>query len=238
MPGIFVKAIARGAIAIAIVVIAWELAATVLPPFFIPHLGLVLGKMFQMALTPDLWTHALVSFSRIVAGYLMALVVGVPIGLILRQVPELRFVFGALFAGLAAVPFVLLAPVMVFWFGIANGAKIALAFAAAVFALVSDLMTSRDPAKPSAPGGMPSAATAAVPLAPQVIEAARTAFLVAVGAVLVSEMLGSQNGLGYLLMFATSTFDTVTVFAVVLIVALPCAFFNALLRSIEVQVGI
>lgn len=237
MPAIFAKAAARGAIAMAIVVVAWELAATALPSFVMPHLGPVLGKTVELASSADFWTHALASASRILVGYLMALVVGVPLGLALRQVPELRFAFGALFAGLAAVPFVLLVPVTILWFGIGSRAPIALAFAAAGFALVSGLMAVPNSAKPVAPGGMPPT-VAAVPLAPQVVEAARTALLVAVGAVLVSEMIGSQAGFGYLVMYATSTFDVATMFAVVIIVALPCAFISALLRAIEVQAGI
>lgn len=237
MPSMFLKAVARGAIAIAIVVIVWELAATVSSPFVIPHLGPVFGKMLELVLAANFWTHASATAFRVLAGYLMALVVGLPIGLALRHVPELRFALGALFAGLAAVPFVVLAPVMVLWFGIGSGAKIALAFAAAGFALVSGLMTSRDPAGPAAPG-MPPAATAGAPLAPSVVEAARTAFLVAVGAVLVGEIMAAPTGLGNLLVTAMSMFDTVTMFAVVLIVALPCACISAFLRSIEAQVGI
>ena len=238
MPSIFAKAAARGAIAIAFVIVVWELVASAMPPFVMPHLGPVIGKMVELVLSADFWTHVLASAPRVLVGYLMALVVGVPLGLALRQVPELRFVFGALFAGLAAVPFVLLVPVTILWFGIGNSAPIALAFAAAGFALVSGLMASANSAKPAAPDGTSPTVIAGTPLAPSVIEAARTAFLVAVGAVLVSEMLGSRAGLGYLLTFTASTFDTVTMFAVVLVVALPCAFISALLRAIETQVGI
>src|SRR5262249_57717217 len=87
-------------------------------------------------------------------------------------------------------------------------------------------------------GGRAAAATAGAPLAPSVVEAARTAFLVAVGAVLVGEIMAAPTGLGNLLVTAMSMFDTVTMFAVVLIVALPCACISAFLRSIEAQVGI
>ena len=230
MPTIFAKAVARGAIAIVIVAIAWEFAATVAPPLAMPHLGPVLGKTFQLLFSADFWTHVLASGFRILAGYLLALLVGIPLGLALRQVPELRFALGALFAGLAAIPFVLLAPVVILWFGIGSVAPVVLAVAAAGFALVSGLMTSRDTGGP--------AASAPAPLAPSVVESARTAFLVAVAAVVVSEMLGSQVGLGYLLTYATSTFDVLTMFAVVIIVGLPCALVSALFRAIEVQVGI
>jgi ABC-type nitrate/sulfonate/bicarbonate transport system permease component len=237
MPEAFVKAAARGAIAIVIVAVVWELAATVVPPFVMPHLGPVLGKIFDLAFAAELARNALASGFRIMAGYLLALLVGLPSGLALRQVPELRFVFGALFAGLAAVPFVLLAPVMILWFGIGSVAPVALAFAAAVFALVGGLMTSRDLARPPAFVSAPPPIKPAAPLAASVVEAARSAFLVAVAAVIVSEMLGSQVGLGYLLEYATSTFDSVTMFAVVIIVGLSSALVSALFRTIEVQVG-
>ena len=200
MPEVFAKALARGAIAIVIVAVAWELAATaVASPILMPHLGAVFGQIFQLVGTANFWTQAGVSTSRILAGYLLALLVGLPIGLAMRQAPELRFAVGALFAGLAAVPFVLLAPVMLLWFGIGGGAKIALAFAAAGFMLINDLATVRGRTSPSEFGGMqPAAKTDWAPLAPSVVAAARTSFLVAVGAVLVSEMLAAQGGLGYL----------------------------------------
>jgi NitT/TauT family transport system permease protein len=237
MPEIFVKAVVRCVIAIAIVVLVWEGVAAVVPPYVLPHLGPVLGKIVESLFTGDLATHVLASVFRIVTGYVMALVIGLPLGLALRQVPELRFALGALFAGLAAVPFVLLAPLTILWGGFGSGPKIGLAFAAAGFALVNGLMTSGEAIGPSAPGDGPSAAVASAPLAPSVVEAVRTAFLVAVGAVLVSEMLGSQTGLGYLMMYATSTMDIAAVFAVVIVVALPCALVSAFLRSIAVQVG-
>jgi NitT/TauT family transport system permease protein len=237
MPEVFGKALARGAIAIVIVAVAWEIAATVASPLAMPHLGTVFGRIFQLVVTANFWTQAGVSAFRILTGYLLAVLVGLPIGLALRQVPELRFVLGALFAGLAAVPFVLLAPVMTLWFGLGNGAQVALAFAAAGFVLINELATVRAPVNPPAPGGMPPAASKPPPLAPSVVAAARSSFLVAIGAVLVSEMLASQAGLGYLMMYAESTFDVATIFAVVIIVALPCALISALLRSIEAQVG-
>ena len=238
MAAVFVRALARGAIAIVIVAVAWEIGAAIASPLAMPHLGSVFGQMFHMVVTANFWSQAAVSAFRILAGYVLALLVGLPIGLALRQVPELRFALGALFAGLAAVPFVLLAPVMILWLGIGSGAQIALAFAAAGFVLINELGTVRAPPSLPASGIMPPAAkTDWAPLAPSVVAAARSSFLVAVGAVLVSEMLGSQAGLGYLLMYATSTFDVAAMFAVVIIVALPCAFISALLRSIEAQVG-
>jgi NitT/TauT family transport system permease protein len=238
MPEVFGKALARGAIAIVIVAVAWELAAAVASPLTMPHLGSAFARIFQLVVTADFWTQAGVSAFRIFAGYLLALLGGLPIGLALRQVPELRFALGALFAGLAAVPFVLLAPFTILWLGINSGAQIALAFAAAGFVLISELAAVRAPASLPASGGMPPAAkTDWAPLAPSIVAAARSSFLVAVGAVLASEMLASHAGLGYLLMYATSTFDVATMFAVVIIVALLCALISALLRSIEAQVG-
>jgi NitT/TauT family transport system permease protein len=238
MPSTFAKAIARGAIAIVIVVIAWELAAAIASPYLMPHLAPVLGKMVQLVVTADFWTHASATLFRIFTGYVLALLFGLPLGLGLRLVPELRFAVGALFAGLAAVPFVLLAPVTILWFGLANGSKIALAFAAAGFVLIGELMGPQASAGAPASGDLPPPPpTDHAPLGPGIVQALRFSFLVAVGAVLVGEMLGSQSGLGYLVTYAMSMFDIVTMFAVAIMVALPCALISALLRSIEVQVG-
>ena len=238
MPSIFAKAIARGAIAIVIVAIAWELAATASSPYVMPHLAPVLGKIVKLVVTADFWTHASATLFRIFAGYVLALLVGLPLGLGLRLAPELRFAVGALFSGLAAVPFVLLAPATILWFGLRNGSKIALAFAAAAVVLIGELTGPQAAASASAAGDLPPPPpTYRAPLGPSVVQALRLSFFVAVGAVLVGEMLGSQTGLGYLVTNAMTMLDVVTMFAVVIMVALPCALISALLRSIEVQVG-
>ena len=77
------------------------------PPIVLSHVGPVLGRTVQLLVTADFLTNVLATAFRVLAGYLLALLVGLPLGLALRVVPELRFAPGPLFAGLAPISFVI-----------------------------------------------------------------------------------------------------------------------------------
>jgi NitT/TauT family transport system permease protein len=224
----FVKAIARGVIAIVIVALLWQLAAVITSnPILMPALPVVFDRLGKLVISASFWGEAGVSVMHLVLGYVPALI-GIPLGLAFAAVPPLRFLFGGVFNGLAGVPLIAAAPLMTAWFGLGDNGKIMLVFVVALFALTSDVMTdlARSTARGRAPEEAPGATRA-------IIAALRRSFVLAVTAALVGEMLASTHGLGYLLMNSVMIFDVPQTVAVFIVVALPCAVVTAVARGAE-----
>jgi ABC-type nitrate/sulfonate/bicarbonate transport system permease component len=224
----FVKAIARGVIAILIVAILWQLAAVITGnAILMPALPAVFGRLGKLLINASFWGEAGVSVLHLVLGYVPALI-GIPLGLAFAAVVPLRFLFGGFFNGLAGVPLIASAPLMTGWFGMGDNGKIMLVFVVALFALTSDVMT--DLARSAVPNRAPEEAPGA---ARAIIAALRRSFVLAVTAALVGEMLASTHGLGYLLMNSIMIFDLPQTVAVFIVVALPCAVVVAIARGAE-----
>ncbi len=224
----FLKAIARGVIAISMVAVLWQAAAMATGNTLVmPTLPMVLVRLGQLCISIAFWGDALVSLQHLVLGYVPALI-GIPLGLAFAAVVPLRFIFGGLVNGLAAAPLIASAPLMTGWLGIGDNAKIALVFVVAVFALTSEVMTGLARSAPSA--GTPDEAPG---MARCIVAALRRSFVLAVTAVLVGEMLASARGLGHLLINSMMMFDFPQTVAVLVVVALPCALVAAIARGVE-----
>src|ERR1700692_3966122 len=175
------RAIVRGAIALAIIAVLWSVAAAAVgSPISMPTLAAVVGRLGQLCLSPWFWQDTWISAQHIVLGYVAALI-GIPLGLALASAAPMRFGLGA--------------PLMTLWFGIGDGSKIALAFAVTAFTLASDIMSGL-----ARPAPMDGAQRETPGKTRCIIGALRRAFVLAVSAVLVGEMVASTHGLGYLLM--------------------------------------
>ena len=220
-------AAARGAIALAIAAVIWSVAAAVVgSPMTLPDLPTAVARLAQLAVTFSFWSEAWLSLQRLILGYGAAMLVGIPLGLVLAEVQALRFIAGGLVNGLAGIPLLALAPFMAVWFGIGDGSKVALAFAVAVFPIMSDITSGLARGKSHATEASPNATRC-------VLATLRRALVLAVAAVLIGEMVAATHGLGYLMMTSVATFDTATLAAVTLVAALPCAFVVSLIRWIE-----
>jgi NitT/TauT family transport system permease protein len=221
-------AVGRGAIALAIAAAIWSVSAGALGPQYIPDLPTVVGRLVALLASADFWPDAWHTLRRLILGYGAGVLVGIPLGLVLAEVQPLRFIAGALINGMAAIPLLALAPLMVFWFGINDGSKIALTFAVTVFPVMSDIMSGL---ARGAPGGV--APAEAPNTARCVLATLRRGLVLAVAAELIGEMIASTNGLGYQMLTSMALFDVPRLAAITLFVALPCAFAVSLIRWTE-----
>jgi NitT/TauT family transport system permease protein len=148
-----------------------------------PTLPAVLGRVGQLVVSGAFWRDAWVSLQHFGLGYVPALI-GIPLGIAFAAIPPLRFIFGALFNGLAAAPLIASAPLMTGWFGIGDTGKIALVFVVALVALASEVMT----------GFSPNAADKAPGTARCIVASLRRSFVLAVTAMLVASSSPRRTG--------------------------------------------
>lgn len=156
-----------------------------------------------------LLTHVAESLYRVFAGFGLAVVVGVPLGLVLGCIPQSQLWFGPTLHFLRQIPPTAWIPVFLLWFGIGEGPKLAVIFYAAVFPIVinTSLGVQQIPQEyweVSRALCLPPLRTLKTLVLPGSYHAVLTGLRLGMGiswrAIVAAEMLASTSGLGYLVM--------------------------------------
>jgi len=175
-----------------------------------------------------LLTHLTVSAKEFVLGYAAALVLGVPIGIALGWFKGFSAAFGPIISAFYATPRVALMPLFIIWFGLGITSKIIVVLLSAIFPLIVNLQTGmttidRDlimVARSYGASRWQIFRSIALPASvPFMITGLRLAAGRALLGVIVAEVFGGSQGIGYLIQYAGATFQTDKVFVGVAVVA-------------------
>jgi NitT/TauT family transport system permease protein len=216
------------------------------------HFFVVYGKVPKFVM-PSPWDtlHALVvpnyrwleniqvTAMEIFAGYILAVAVGIALALLFSWFRWLEMVVMPLLVSLNMIPKVALGPLIIVWFSYGIGPNILIAFSICFFPIV--LTTARglsevEPdlldlvrslkgsrwqifSKIQLPGALP-----------YIFSGMKVAAVLAVAGAIVGEFLGSDRGLGYLMLQVQVTLDTAAMFmAVILITLIGMVLYGAVL---------
>ena len=105
-------------------ILAWHFlyAAEIWSPVLVPSPESVGRYLEEIALDGSLWSSTVVTMKRLLAGYLIGLLAGVPLGFLTARVQALRDTIGVLALGLQGLPSVCWVPLALLWFGQTEGA--------------------------------------------------------------------------------------------------------------------
>ena len=219
----------RRLVAFAVLLALWEIAgqAGMLNPIYAPmpsRVGAVLAGLFADG---RIWPHLEATFTAALGGLAIGIAVGIVLGVaaaLLRLVAEL---LEPVMMVLNAVPRVILAPLFVIWLGVGIASKVALSFilvAVLVFFTVFTGIRQVDRRlieRVVTLGGDRWALVRHVYL-PSVASWVLGCLKVAVGfaftGAVVGEFVAASRGLGYLLSFAQSTYNSALMFALILLI--------------------
>jgi NitT/TauT family transport system permease protein len=202
--------------------VAWEVVARVfrIPAFLLPAPSAIVASLVEHA--PLLLKHGWVTTVEIVLGYLLSIVVGVPLALAIFMSPAFSRSVLPLLVSSQAMPKVAVAPLLLVWFGFGLLPKVLIAFLIAFFPIVISTavgLASIEPEKIhlARSMGLGPAATffkIRLPSAlPSVFGGLKISITLAVVGAVVGEFVGGDAGLGYLLMVANGSLDTPLLFA-------------------------
>jgi len=215
--------------ALAIVLVLWEAAgrAHLLNPLFAPSPSQIGAALTDLFGSGRIWPHLNATFTEAFAGLMIGIVVGVVLGVLAALVPLIAELLEPVMTLLNAIPRVILAPVFVIWMGIGIASKVALAFilvAVLMFFTVYSGIRQVDRKLVerivTLGGGrwelvrhvyLPSVAS-------WVLGSLKVAVGFAFTGACVGEFVAASRGLGYLLSFAQSTYNTALMFALILLI--------------------
>ena len=209
--------------------VLWDLAVRLfkIPIYLVPGPLKVLQSIidqWQPLAVQSMWTSA-----AILAGFIAAALFAIPMAMLIVVSPTLeRLVYPPMVAT-QSIPKIALAPLFIVWFGFGMAPKVAVAFLIAFFPIVIDTIVglrSIDPAMVQLARSMGAPPwriflRMRLPHAlPMIFGGLKVASTLAVVGALTGEFIGSDKGLGYLLVQASGSMDTPLLFATLVILSL------------------
>jgi len=215
--------------ALGVLLVAWEAAgrAGLLNPLYAPSPSLIFAALVELFGQGLIWTHLEATFSAALAGLALGIALGVVLGVTAALLPVVAELLEPLMTLLNAIPRVILAPLFVIWFGIGIPSKVALAFVLVSVVIFFTVFTGirqvdrKLVERIVTLGGGRWALVRHVYL-PSVAAWVMGNLKVAVGfaftGAVVGEFVAASRGLGYLLSFAQSTYNSALMLALVLLI--------------------
>lgn len=234
----------RTTIVLALLIAFWEMAPRIgiVDKTFLPPFSDVINALVDLAESGQLKEHISASVGRALKGFVVAVVVAVPLGIVIgwyRPVAQLLNPVLELFRNTAALA---LLPVFVLILGIGETSKVALVIYACIFPILLNTISGVRTVDPLLIKSARSLGLSSFRLFQKVIlpAALPTIFtgirLSAAASILVliaAEMVGARSGLGYLIMASQLNFQIPQMYAGILTIALVGLIFNFVLVLIE-----
>ena len=202
----------------------------------------IAGTLWTMFATGSIWAPLGVSASAFAIGLLLAVVAGLPLGVLLGRSATLNAMVDPFITAFNATPRLVFLPLLMLWFGIGIWSKVAVVFLGALFPLLINTYEGVRNAdkllinvvRSFGAGEWDIARLVVVPNSlPFIIVGLRLAIGRAVLGVVVSEFFGSQDGLGVMMVRAASQFKVDIVFAGLIVFAALSLIMTGLVKLLE-----
>jgi NitT/TauT family transport system permease protein len=135
---------------LALALVAWQLYIVIADPRpdRAPSPADVIGALSYAWDTGRLQEAVLTSLERGILGFLIAIVIGTPIGLLLAEVRPIRRAVGPIVSGLQVLPSVAWVPAAVIWFGLTDATAYFVILMGAIPSIVNGLIAGVDQVPP------------------------------------------------------------------------------------------
>lgn len=182
------------------------------------------------------------SGTNFVLGLSAATIAGVVLGIIIGWYRRIRLIFNPFLSALYATPRIAMVPLIIIWFGIDMKSKVFIVFMSAVFPILvntvagvrtldADLLRA---AKAFCATDWQIFKTIALPgSVPFILTGIRQGVALGLIGVVVGEMFGGSEGVGFIVAYGGQTFQTDTVFVGVIIVAVSGVLLTFLTEKLE-----
>jgi NitT/TauT family transport system permease protein len=246
----FVGTLLQAIIGFAILTVAWGLGGSLAQasrasPQLFPGPAAVAEKVMELIATDTFQQHIWSSLTVLLYGLAPALVLALLIGTACGASGVARWLLGPLVITIAAAPVVALLPLLVVWFSLSMTPKIVLVFLVAMFPAANTILARWPKRRAAAADDMDplddTRLTSGMHRPPSRVAAIaaglRIGVLLGVTALVVTEITGSNSGLGYFVVMSGSLFNTAEAMAAALVILVPTMAIGVFLQAIEEQLA-
>src|SRR5262245_12647358 len=128
----------RGMLSLLVAAALYELVARsgYFAPALLPTLQTVARTLLATITNGSMIEHAAFTLYRVMFGFALAVVVGLPLGILMARFTRIEHFFLPLISALMPIPSFALVPLFMLWFGIGNLTTILIVFYAATFPMM------------------------------------------------------------------------------------------------------
>lgn len=213
------------------VILIWEAITRLhlVPPLFLPSVSSILVKLYEMLVQGQLLTHVGISLYRALAGFALGVIVGVPIGFLMGRYRIFEAFFDPIIAFGYPMPKIAFIPIFIYWLGIGHLSKIFTIFLGTLFPILINTyygVKSIDPLliwAARAMGAKPRTIFRSVTIPgamPYIFVGLNISLGISFLLVFFAEMIGAENGLGWLIIWGSHEFETDIVFGGIVVISL------------------
>ncbi len=205
--------------------ILWEVAGRTLDSVLIPPLSQISAAWWRLLVSGKLLSNLTMSLATLIAGFLLAVLFGVVIGLLMGRFRAVEHFLDLYVNALMSAPTTAFVPVLILWFGLGVESRIAVVFLFAVFVIIINTMTGVkqvdsvfvEMARSFGAKEKEIFFKIILPAAmPAIMAGVRLGMGRAVKGMVTAEMLLTLTGIGAMIMQYGSAFATDSLFAVIL----------------------
>jgi ABC-type nitrate/sulfonate/bicarbonate transport system permease component len=225
-----------------VILILWEIFGRDINPIFGSYPSAIFEAFLALVRNGKLGVALLQSIQPFLLGYALAIVLGVPLGLVIGRFWVAEAALGILVTGGYAMPLVALVPLLVLWFGLGFAVKAAVIFLMAVFPIcINTWLGVKSVPKTLIDVGKSLVAPNSVILRrivlpatlPYIMAGIKLAVGRAVVGMVIAEFFTSISGLGAIIINSANNFDTATMFVPIIVLMVLAVGLNALLGWFE-----
>jgi taurine transport system permease protein len=205
-------------------VLAWEVSSRsgMVSSFLLPPLSAVLGRVWDDVLSGDLTINLGMTLYRALAGFAIAAVGGVALGIVMTRIKFIRWFFDPIVSVGFPMPKIAFLPIFMLWLGLYDVSKISMAAFNAIFPVIVATVAAAEgvdrellwSARSLGAGERQMLREIILPAAlPQIMTGLQVALPVSMIVTIVTEMLMGGHGLGGAMIAASRFADSPGVFA-------------------------
>jgi NitT/TauT family transport system permease protein len=231
---------------ISFVLILWEIFGRRINPVFGSYPSAIAVAFWDLAITGQLWSALYESLRPFLLGYALAIVVGVPLGLLIGGFRAAEAALGIYVTAGYAMPLVALVPLLILWLGLGFAVKVAVVFLMALFPIcintwlgvVAVPKTLIEVGKSFVAPNIVILRRIVLPATlPYIMAGIRLAVGRAVVAMVIAEFFTTISGLGAVIINSANNFDTATMFVPIIILMVMAIGLNWLIGFVERKVA-
>ena len=236
------------AVALFVILIGgWELLVRMLevPRIIVPTPSAVFLSLVESLQSPSFLHHFWITFFETIAGFVLGASVGLLLGGIIGQFPLLEKTLYPYVVAFQTVPKVAIAPIIVIWFGYGVTSKVVITATIAFFPVLANTIVGLR-ATPADQLELLLAFTAnrwqvfwkvkVYQALPYIFVGLDVAIVLSIIGAIVGEFVGSQAGLGYLIMQSNFSMDMARTFAILVVLSLMGMALHAAMQAVQRRV--
>lgn len=227
-----------------VVVTVWEWVVRVweIPPFLAPAPSAIAASLAGGLASRLYLAHFWVTLYEALLGFLIAAVAGMALGAVIAQFRLVEQTFYPYLVALQTLPKIAIAPLIIVWFGFGISSKIIIAATVAFFPVLVNVIVGLktiDQAKLDLMRSLRASRWQTFRLVrlpnalPFVFAGLDIAIIFSVLGAIVGEFVGSQRGLGNLILQFNFSLDIAGVFAVLILLALMGVMLHLIMQAIQ-----